>query len=285
MTSMTLKKLNPITPGSRHRVIIDYSKQSKLLKPSNKNEPLKRNTLKIMTAEGRNFRGVITTRHRGGGHKRLYRIIEFNRNKLGVSGKVNNIEYDPNRTANIARIHYQDGSKHYIIHPQGLEKGANIIASAIAPLSIGNSLPLKSIPIGTEIHNIEFHPGKGGQLARSAGTGALVSYKTNSLVTLKLPSGRYRHFNNKCWATIGKVSKAEHKFINLGKAGRSRWLGIRPTVRGSAQNAVDHPHGGGEGKAPIGRIPSTPWGKPALGIKTRRRHQWSERFFKGLRKK
>lgn len=282
---MTLKIFKPITPGSRNKSKIDTSKISKSLQKAKNLKPLKSQTYGWFSSQGRNTRGIITTRHRGGGHKRLYRKIEFTRAKIGVLGYVSEIEYDPNRTADIARIFYTDGSKNYIIHPQGLKKKSSIIASPKAPIALGNSLPLRNIPLGTEVHNIELHPGKGGQIARAAGTSAFISFKKGARVTLKLSSGNYRHFEDTCWATIGKVSNIEHYSINLGKAGCSRWLSKRPSVRGSAKNAVDHPHGGGEGKASIGRVPSTPWGKPALGVKTRARKKWSDRFFQGLRKK
>ena len=219
---------------------------------------------------GRNSRGVITVRHRGGGRKRRLRIIDFKRDKIAIPGKVASVEYDPNRSARIALIHYVDGEKRYILAPLGLKLGDTITAGDDAEIKPGNALPLGSIPVGTLVHNVELEPGKGGQLIHSAGTSAQIMSKEGKYVLLRLPSSELRKFHNKCWATIGQVGNVDHENITLGKAGRKRWLGFRPSVRGSAMTPRDHPHGGGEGRAPRGMPPKTPWGKPALGFKTRR---------------
>ncbi|KAI3423588.1 hypothetical protein D9Q98_010770, partial (chloroplast) [Chlorella vulgaris] len=227
-------------------------------------------------SKGRNNRGIITSRHRGGGHKRLYREIDFARAKVNVPAKVSYIEYDPNRNARIALVNYQDGEKKYILHPVGLQVGQTIIASPEASIAIGNCLPLVKIPLGTEVHNIELQPGSGGQLVRAAGTVAQIVAKEGTWASLRLPSGEVRLVSQNCWATIGRVGNIDAFNLTLGKAGRSRWLGRRPHVRGSAMNPVDHPHGGGEGRAPIGRArPVSPWGRPALGAKTRKRKKFS----------
>jgi large subunit ribosomal protein L2 len=229
--------------------------------------------------KGRNNQGRITIRHRGGGHKRRYRLIDFKRNKYNVSGKVISIEYDPNRNANIALIHYDDGEKRYIIHPQTLTISDRINSGKDAEIKVGNALPLRDIPLGTDVHNVELFPKKGGQLMRSAGTSAKILAKEKNYVVLRLSSKEIRLFQQDCFATIGKVSNADIYNVVLGKAGRKRWLGIRPTVRGSVMNPVDHPHGGGEGRSPIGKPrPLTPWGKPALGIKTRKPRKKSDMF-------
>jgi len=220
---------------------------------------------------GRNTRGVITVRHRGGGNKRKLRIIDFKRDKIGIPGKVASIEYDPNRSARIALIHYADGEKRYILAPLGIKIGDTIQAGEDVDIKVGNALPLESIPVGTLVHNVEFEPGKGGKLIHSAGSYAQIISKEGKYAVLKLPSGELRKFHVRCWATIGQVGNVDHGNIKLGKAGKSRWLGRRPTVRGSAMTPRDHPHGGGEGRAPRGMPPKTPWGKPALGAKTRRR--------------
>jgi large subunit ribosomal protein L2 len=220
---------------------------------------------------GRNSRGVITVRRRGGGSKRRLRLIDFKRDKIAVPGKVASVEYDPNRSARIALIHYADGEKRYILAPLGIKLGDRIQAGEDADMRPGNALPLASIPVGTSVHNIEFEPGKGGQLVRSAGNAARIIYKEGKYVTLKLPSGELRKFHHRCWATIGQIGNVDHENIKLGKAGSKRWSGKRPSVRGSAMSPRDHPHGGGEGRAPRGMPPKTPWGKPALGAKTRRR--------------
>jgi large subunit ribosomal protein L2 len=220
---------------------------------------------------GRNSRGVITVRHRGGGSKRKLRLIDFKRDKVNIPGKVASIEYDPNRSARIALIHYADGEKRYILAPLGIKMGDIIQAGEDVEIKPGNALPLESIPVGSLVHNIEFVPGKGGQLLHSAGTCAQITSKEGKYVVLKLPSGELRKFHRRCWATVGQVGNVDHENIKLGKAGRTRWSGRRPSVRGSAMTPRDHPHGGGEGRAPRGMPPKTPWGKPALGAKTRRR--------------
>jgi len=219
---------------------------------------------------GRNSRGVITVRHRGGGSKRKLRIIDFKRNKISIPGKVASIEYDPNRSARIALLHYADGEKRYILAPLGLNIGDIIKAGEGAEIKPGNALPLDSIPVGTSVHNVEIELGKGGQLVRSAGTAAQIISKDDKHVVLKLPSGELRKFQHRCWASIGQIGNADHENIVFGKAGAKRWLGVRPSVRGSAMTPRDHPHGGGEGRAPRGMPPKTPWGKPALGPRTRR---------------
>ncbi len=235
---------------------------------------------------GRNNQGRLTVRHQGGGHKRQYRIIDFKRNKDGIPGRVATVEYDPNRSANIALIHYADGEKRYILAPKGLTVGTVIESGAEADIKTGNALPLINIPVGTVIHNIELRPGKGGQLVRSAGTEAQLLGKEGQYVLVRLNSGETRYILSTCRATIGQVGNVEHELINIGKAGRSRWKGIRPTVRGSVMNPNDHPHGGGEGKAPIGRpSPMSPWGKPTLGFKTRKKNKHSDKYIVRRRKK
>jgi len=267
---MALRFYKAYTPGTRHRSVADCTELSKT-------RPEKSLTRSLHRAKGRNNRGVITCRHRGGGHKRLYRQIDFRRNKYDMNAQVLTIEYDPNRNARIALVQYDDGEKRYILQPTGLKVGDNIIASTEAPNSIGNSLPLAAMPLGVQIHNIEVHPKKGGQLVRSAGGVAQLVAKEGDFVTVRLPSGEVRLLNNQCWATIGQVGNSEAMNLSIGKAGRSRWLGKRPTVRGSVMNPVDHPHGGGEGRCPVGRSqPMTPWGKPALGRKTRARKKYSD---------
>ncbi len=242
-----------------------------------KKKPEKSLLAKKMSKAGRNNRGIITIRHKGGGHKQRYRIIDFKRNKSEIEAKVASIEYDPNRNARIALLHYTDGEKRYILHPKKLEIGSIVVSGPGAPIEIGNALPLSSVPLGTSIHNVELIPGRGGQIIRSAGTSAQVVAKDGNFVTLRMPSGEVRLVHNRCYATIGEIGNAENKNLVLGKAGRSRWLGIRPTVRGVVMNPCDHPHGGGEGRSPIGRArPVTPWGKPALGIKTRRNNKYSD---------
>ena len=228
---------------------------------------------------GRNAQGKITVRHHGGGNKRKYRIIDFKRNKDGIKATVKTIEYDPNRTANIALLFYADGEKRYILAPLGLNVGDVIVSGSDADIKVGNCLPLENIPVGTMIHNIELQPGKGGQLARSAGMAAQLMAKEGGLATLKLPSGEMRYVSVKCKATIGQIGNLDHEIIRIGKAGKSRHRGIRPTVRGSVMNPCDHPHGGGEGKCPVGHAgPMTPWGKPALGYKTRKKKNKSDKF-------
>jgi large subunit ribosomal protein L2 len=275
---MALRFYKAYTPGTRHRSVSDCTELSKT-------RPEKSLTRSLHRAKGRNNRGVITCRHRGGGHKRLYRQIDFRRNKYDMSAEVQTIEYDPNRNSRIALVQYEDGEKRYILQPTGLKVGDKIIASAEAPNAIGNSLPLASMPLGVQIHNIEMHPKKGGQLVRSAGGVAQLVAKEGDFVTVRLPSGEVRLLNNQCWATIGQVGNSEVMNLSMGKAGRSRWLGKRPTVRGSVMNPVDHPHGGGEGRYPVGRPqPMTPWGKPALGRKTRARKKYSDSLILRRRK-
>ena len=275
---MALRFYKAYTPGTRHRSVSDCTELSKT-------RPEKSLTRSLHRAKGRNNRGVITCRHRGGGHKRLYRQIDFRRNKYDMNAEVQTIEYDPNRNARIALVQYEDGEKRYILHPTGLKVGDNIIASASAPNAIGNALPLAAMPLGVQIHNIEMHPKKGGQLVRSAGGVAQLVAKEGDFVTIRLPSGEVRLLNNQCWATIGQVGNSEVMNLSIGKAGRSRWLGKRPTVRGSVMNPVDHPHGGGEGRCPVGRSqPMTPWGKPALGRKTRARKKYSDSLILRRRK-
>jgi len=259
-----IKLLRPITPGTRG--------MSKLTKYEiTKDTPEKSLTVIKKTSSGRNNTGKITVRHRGGAHKRKLRIIDFKRNKDNIPAKVASIEYDPNRTANIALLHYADGEKRYIIAPDKLEVGMTIMSGPNAEIKVGNCLPLENIPLGTSIHNIELLPGKGAQIVRSAGSVAQLLSKDGSYVQIKLPSGEIRMVHKRCRATIGQVGNLDSKNVSIGKAGRKRHMGIRPTVRGSAMNPCDHPHGGGEGKAPIGGQPQTPWGKPAMGYKTRKK--------------
>jgi large subunit ribosomal protein L2 len=275
---MPLRVYRPLTPGTRARSVADFAEITKT-------EPEKSLVTYHHSPKGRNNRGVITTRHRGGGHKQLYRLVDFRRDKRGIPAKVAAIEYDPNRSARLALLYYRDGEKRYILHPRNLEVGATVMAGPDAPIEVVNALPLGNIPLGTEVHNVELVPGKGGQIVRSAGTSAQVVAKEGDFVALKLPSGEVRLFRKEAYATIGQVGNVDHSNIRLGKAGRKRWLGRRPEVRGSVMNPVDHPHGGGEGKAPIGRsTPMTPWGKPALGRKTRKRHKPSDRLIIRRRK-
>jgi len=262
---MGTRSYRPYTPGRRQAISSDFVEITKT-------EPEKSLTTHKHNPKGRNNRGVITSRHRGGGHKRLYRIIDFRRDKRDIPAKVAAIEYDPNRNARIALLFYQDGEKRYIIAPLGLAVGQEVIAGTEVPFEIGNALPLEKIPLGTDIHNIELLPGRGGQIVRAAGASAQLVAKEGDYVTIKLPSKEVRMVRKECYATIGRVGNIEVRNINLGKAGKTRHLGRRPHVRGSAMNPVDHPHGGGEGRAPIGRSgPVTPWGKPTLGKKTRKK--------------
>ena len=266
---MGIRSYRPLTPGTRERSVSEFSEITR-------SEPEKSLTVSVHRAKGRNNRGVITCRQRGGGHKRLYRIIDFYRNKHSIPATVAEIEYDPNRNARIALLHYEDGEKRYILHPASLAVGRTVMSGPDAPIEIGNALPLHKIPLGTSVHNVELQPGKGGQIVRAAGTSAQVVAKEGNYVTLKLPSTEVRMVRRECYATIGQVGHVEARNITLGKAGRKRWLGRRPEVRGSVMNPVDHPHGGGEGRAPIGRSgPVTPWGKPALGLKTRKKKKAS----------
>jgi large subunit ribosomal protein L2 len=250
-----------------------------------KSKPEKALLEPIRQRGGRNNQGKITVRHRGGGHKRMYRIIDFKRDKHGIPAKVAAIEYDPNRSARIALLHYVDGEKRYILAPVGLSVGDQVGAGAEAEVRTGNALPLKNIPTGTTVHNVELHRGRGGQLIRSAGAGAQLMAKEGSYALLRMPSGELRRIHSECYATIGQVGNVEHENISLGKAGRQRWLGRRPTVRGSAMTPRDHPHGGGEGRSPIGLPgPKTPWGKPALGYRTRNKKKPSNKFIVRRRK-
>lgn len=279
---MGIRFLQAYTPSTRNTSISDFSE---LTYGNSPKKPEKSLSTFIHKTSGRNNRGVITCRHRGGGHKRLYRQIDFRRDKIGVAAKVITIEYDPNRNARIALVRYEDGEKKYILHPRGLTLGEIIMSDLNAPILVGNNLPLRNIPLGAEIHNVEFQPGSGGQLARSAGALVEILAKEGNFVTIRLPSKEIRLVSKNCWATIGQVGNIEAYSLTLGKAGRSRWLGRRPTVRGSVMNPVDHPHGGGEGKAPIGRSrPVTPWGRPALGQLTRKPKKYSNSFIIRKRK-
>lgn len=261
---MPVRIYKPTSPGRRGMTAATFEEITK-------DEPEKSLTVTLKKHAGRNFRGKVTVRHRGGGHKRLLRIIDTKRDKVGVPGKIAAIEYDPNRSARIALVQYGDGEKRYILAPNGVGVGVTIQAGAEAEIKVGNALPLRLIPTGTMVHNVELQPGRGGQLARSAGNAAQVMAKEGGSALLRLPSGEMRLVNSDCQATIGQVGNLDHSNIKLGKAGRKRHIGIRPTVRGSVMNPRDHPHGGGEGKSPIGMPgPKTPWGKPALGYKTRK---------------
>ncbi len=276
---MSIRKLKPTSPARRQMTVSTFEEITKVEPEKSLLRPLKK-------SGGRNVHGKITIRHRGGGQKRHYRLIDFKRNKDGVSAKVASIEYDPNRSANIALLHYVDGEKRYIIAPQGLKVGDMVESGPQADIKVGNALPLKNIPVGTHIHNIEMKPGKGGQLVRAAGNTAQLMAKEEKYALVRLPSGEVRYILSNCKATVGQVGNKDHENITIGKAGRVRNLGIRPTVRGSAMNPNDHPHGGGEGRTPIGRpAPVTPWGKPALGYKTRDKKKASNKFIVSRRKK
>ena len=269
---MGIRTYNPYTPSRRHMTGSDFSEITK-------STPEKSLTVSKNSKAGRNAQGKITVRHRGGGAKRKYRIIDFKRYKDGIPATVKSIEYDPNRTANIALICYADCQKAYIIAPNGLQVGAVLMNGPEAEIKLGNCLPLAQIPVGTMVHNVELHPGKGGQLVRSAGNAAQLMAKEGKYATLRLPSGEMRLVPIQARATVGQVGNIDHELINIGKAGRKRHMGIRPTVRGSVMNPNDHPHGGGEGRAPIGRSgPMTPWGKPALGYKTRKKNKHSNKM-------
>ena len=269
---MGIRTYNPYTPSRRHMTGSDFSEITK-------STPEKSLTVSKNSKAGRNAQGKITVRHRGGGAKRKYRIIDFKRYKDGIPATVKSIEYDSNRTANIALICYADGQKAYIIAPNGLQVGAVLMNGPEAEIKLGNCLPLAQIPVGTMVHNVELHPGKGGQLVRSAGNAAQLMAKEGKYATLRLPSGEMRLVPIQARATVGQVGNIDHELINIGKAGRKRNMGIRPTVRGSVMNPNDHPHGGGEGRAPIGRSgPMTPWGKPALGYKTRKKNKHSNKM-------
>ncbi len=262
---MGVKSFKPTSPSRRFMSVSDFAEITT-------DKPEKSLLAPLKSKGGRNAEGRITARHQGGGHKRKYRIIDFKRNKDGIPAKVASVEYDPNRSARIALLNYADGEKRYILQPAGLKVGDTIISGPSADIKPGNALPLANIPVGTIVHNIELEPGKGGQMVRSAGTGAQLMAKENGYATLRLPSGEMRMVLDTCRATIGQVGNLEHENITVGKAGRSRWVGKRPHVRGVAMNLVDHPHGGGEGRAPIGHPgPLTPWGKPSLGYRTRKK--------------
>ena len=267
---MGIRLYKSYTPGTRNRALSSFEEITK-------SKPERTLIKKNHRNKGRNNRGVITVRHRGGGHKKRYRLIDFKRNKSGIQGIVNSIEYDPNRNARIALINYIDGEKRYILHPKNLNVNDVIVSGPGSPLNIGNTLPLEEIPLGTSVHNIELISNRGGQIVRAGGTSAKILAKEGNYVTLRLPSKEIRLIRKECFATIGEVSNNDVFLIQSGKAGRTRWLGKRPTVRGSVMNPCDHPHGGGEGRAPIGRTrPLTPWGKSALGIKTRKRKKLSD---------
>lgn len=276
---MAIKQYKATTPGRRGMTGLSYAELSKVAPEKSLLAPLN-------SKAGRNAQGRITVRHQGGGVKRKYRIIDFKRDKDGIVGNVATIEYDPNRTANIALINYVDGEKRYIIAPKGLKVGDKIESGPEADIKVGNALPLRYMPVGTVVHNVELAPGQGAQLARSAGSSAQLMAKEGRYATLRLPSGEMRLVLLDCRATVGTVGNAEHELVNIGKAGRNRHKGIRPTVRGSVMNPVDHPHGGGEGRAPIGKPgPVTPWGKKALGLKTRKKNKKSNKFIVRRRKK
>jgi large subunit ribosomal protein L2 len=274
---VALKKFNPITPSLRFKTVSDFSELTTC-------QPLKKLTQGKKRISGRGAKGRISVRARGGGHKRRYRLIDFKRSKRNVEGKIVSIEYDPNRTARIALINYKDGDKRYILAPIGIKIGDNIIAGENVKPVIGNAMPLKSIPIGSTIHNLEMYIGRGGQLVRSAGTQAQLVARENEYCTVKLPSGEVRLIHKECYATLGQLSNVEHSNITIGNAGRKRYLGKKPKVRGVAMNPVDHPHGGGEGKSSGGRHPCTPWGKPTKGYKTRSKKKLSSKFIISRRK-
>lgn len=276
---MGTKLIKPTTPGQRGMSKQDYAEITT-------DKPYKPLLTTMANNSGRNNAGRITIRHKGGRHKRAYRIIDFKRSKLNIPAVVETIEYDPNRNVRIALLKYADGERRYILRPEGLKVGATVMSGPESEIALGNAMPLKNIPLGTEVHNIELIPGKGGQMVRSAGCGAQLVAKENGYATLKLPSGEMRMVLDRCYATLGVLGNADYKNLNLGKAGRKRHMGIRPTVRGSVMNPVDHPHGGGEGRAPIGRSsPVTPWGKPTMGRKTRSRKNPSSKYIVRRRNK
>jgi large subunit ribosomal protein L2 len=275
---MGIRSYKAYTPGTRNRSVSQFEEIIQI-------KPEKKLTSGQSRRKGRNNRGIITSRHRGGGHKRLYRYIDFRRNKQGIIGEIQTIEYDPNRKARICLTQYADGEKRYILQPRGIKIGDEILSSSEAPIVAGNTLPLTNMPLGTIIHNVELQPGKGGQIARAAGTAAQIVAKEGLLATLRMPSGEFRLVSQECLATVGQVGNVDANNESLGKAGSKRWLGRRPKVRGVVMNAADHPHGGGEGRAPIGRKrPLTPWGRPTLGRKSRMRHKYSETFILRRRK-
>jgi len=269
---MSIRLYKSYTPGTRNRVLSSFDEITKV-------NPEKKLIAHNHRKKGRNNRGIITVRHRGGGHKKRYRLIDFQRNKHNIEAIVAAIQYDPNRNARIALLHYKDGEKQYILHPNNLNVGDSVVSGINSPFKNGNCLPLEQIPLGTSIHNIELIPNRGGQIVRAAGTSAKILAKEGDYVTLRLPSKEIRLIRKECWATIGEISFNDAFLVRSGKAGRSRWLGQRPTVRGSVMNPCDHPHGGGEGRTPIGRTrPLTPWGKPALGMKTRQKKKLSNAY-------
>jgi large subunit ribosomal protein L2 len=274
---MGIKKFKPTSEGRRFMTVSDFAEITA-------SQPEKSLVVSLSKKGGRNNRGRITVRHRGGGHKRRYRLIDFKRDKVNVPGKVATVEYDPNRSANIALIHYADGEKRYILHPKGLEVGDTVLASDEADIRPGNAMRLLAVPLGTWVHNIELQVGRGGQMCRSAGTYAQLMAKDGGYALLRLPSTELRQVNLKCKATIGQVGNLSHENQTIGKAGRSRWLGRRPTVRGSAMNPIDHPHGGGEGRTTGGRHPVSPWGMPTKGYKTRSKKKPSNKFIVKRRK-
>jgi len=268
---MAIKIYRPTSPGRRNMSVSTFEEITRSTPERSLLAPLRKKS-------GRNNQGVVTTRHRGGGHKRRYRMVDFRRNNFGVPGKIESIEYDPNRSARIALVIYNNGERRYILAAQGLRVGDTVMSGPDADIRPGNALPIRNIPLGTVVHNVEIYPGRGGQLVRSAGLGAQLLAKEGTMAQLRLPSGEVRYIDVNCLATIGVVSNADHANINLGKAGRKRWLGIRPGTRGVAMDPGSHPHGGGEGRSPIGmKAPKTPWGKPALGKKTRRNKR-TEKF-------
>ncbi|MBI9070602.1 MAG: 50S ribosomal protein L2 [Melioribacteraceae bacterium] len=275
---MAIRKLKPNTPGTRYMSISSFDEITKTT-------PEKSLTSSLKKSGGRNNLGRLTSRHRGGGHKRKYRIIDFKRNKLDIPAKVFSIEYDPNRSARIALLHYADGEKRYILCPDGLKVGDNLMAGDGVEIKVGNALKLKNMPLGSYIHNVELKPGKGGQIGRAAGTAIQVNAKEGKYALLKMPSGEIRMINSECMATYGSVGNSDHFNISIGKAGRSRWLGKRPHVRGVAMNPVDHPMGGGEGKTSGGGHPVSPWGQAAKGLKTRKKNSPSDKFIVRRRKK
>ncbi len=275
---MAIKKFKPTSPGIRQMTVSTFEDITT-------DKPEKKLLVSLKKTGGRNAHGRITVRHRGGGHKRLYRIIDFKRDKDGIPAKVATIEYDPNRSANIALLHYADGEKRYILAPVGLKVGDKVESGPEADIKVGNALPLQNIPVGSIIHGIELKAGKGAQMVRSAGVSAQLMAREGDYAHVRLPSSEVRLVHVRCRATIGQVGNITHENITIGKAGRSRWLGVRPTVRGVVMNPCDHPHGGGEGKSPIGRNPVTPWGKPALGAKTRKKNKPSDKYIVKRRKK
>ena len=273
-----MKTYKPTSPGRRFQSVATFEELTK-------RRPLKKLLAPLRKKGGRNTQGRITMRHQGGGHKRRYRQIDFKRHKFGIPANVASIEYDPNRSAHIALLHYADGEKRYILAPDGLQVGAQVMSGPQAEISVGNALPLRVIPVGSVVHNIELWRGKGGQLCRSAGASAQLMAREEDRALLKLPSGEVRKVHVDCVATLGQVGNIQHENISLGKAGRTRWLGIRPSVRGVAMNPHDHPLGGGEGKSAGGRHPCTPWGKPTKGYKTRKKGKWSDREIVTRRKR